>query len=98
MKVVIAAQNFNIRIADTRQAHADQRPAGLQSRLRLLHQRKTISTSDRGEHPILAGLPCWVQDKEIERAADRYWSRARKAGQAHPEWRNKRQVRRQQSE
>src|SRR5712691_13446592 len=56
VKVVIAAQDFNIRVADSRQAHADQRPAGLQSWLRLLHERKTISASDGGEHQIFGGL------------------------------------------
>src|ERR1700682_933220 len=51
VKIVIAAQDFNIRIANSRQAHTDQRPAGPQPRLRLLHQRKMISTCDGGEHP-----------------------------------------------
>jgi hypothetical protein len=50
VKIVIAAQDFNIGIADSRQAHADQRPPGPQSRWRLLHQRKMISTCDGGEH------------------------------------------------
>jgi hypothetical protein len=50
MKIVIAAQDFNIGIANSRQAHTDQRPPGPPSRWRFLHQRKTISTCDGGEH------------------------------------------------
>ncbi len=55
-KIVIAAQDFNIRIADSRQANAHQRPARPQSRLRLLHQRKMISAFDGGEHPNFGGI------------------------------------------
>ena len=50
VKIVIAAQDFNIGIADSRQANMDQCPPGPQSRLWLLHQRKMISTFDGGEH------------------------------------------------
>jgi hypothetical protein len=50
VKIVIAAQDFDIGIADSRQANPDQCPPGPQSRPRLLHQRKMIPACDGGEH------------------------------------------------
>src|SRR6266700_3252224 len=55
VKIVIAAQDFNIGVTDSRQAHADQRPAAPQSRLRLLNECKIISTRVGGEHPKSIG-------------------------------------------
>src|SRR5882762_474452 len=85
-KTVIATQDFNIRIADSRQAHADQRPARLQSRLRLLHQRKMISTCDGGEHPNFGGLHDSLQafSVKVESAPERHWSTGCSTGQSCP--------------
>jgi hypothetical protein len=80
VKIVIAAQDFNIGIADSRQANADQRPPGPQARARLLHQRKVISTCDGGEHSKGIGAQAAtpgnpVQTKRKQRAKRRLNSR-----------------------
>src|ERR1700682_1318131 len=65
VKIVITAQDFNIRIADPRQAHADQRPAGPQPRLRLLYHRETFSMCDGGEHSNFGWLHASIRSGRL---------------------------------
>ena len=50
VKIVIAAQNFDVGVADSRQAHTDQGPAGPQSRQRFFNHCDTILLCDGGKH------------------------------------------------
>jgi hypothetical protein len=57
LKTVIATEDFNIGIANARQAHADQRPVGPQSGQRFLHECKLFSTCNGGKHQFWVGCP-----------------------------------------
>ena len=48
VEIVIAAQDFDVGVADSREANAHERPARLQSGQRLLNDRDAISMSDGG--------------------------------------------------
>ena len=53
LKVVVASEDFDVRIADAGQANADQRPAAAQRWYRLASQRQLSISDDEGQQGIL---------------------------------------------
>jgi len=50
LKIVITAQDFDVSVADSREANANEGPATPKSRLRFLNYNNAISRSNGGEH------------------------------------------------
>ena len=63
VKIVIAAQNFDVGVADSREANAHEGPAWPQSRQRFLNDGNVISVCDGGEHRENIGAQADVPGK-----------------------------------
>ena len=51
MKIVVAAEDFDVGVADSGEAHADESPAGAKARQRFLNDGDAASVGDGGKHP-----------------------------------------------
>ena len=55
-KRVVAAQNFHIGVADSGEAHFDQRPARAEARLRFFYGDKLMISDREREHEVFFAL------------------------------------------